>query len=705
MTKLTIILRPEEGSNNYVYNYGAVNIALSLDRTFKCTDTYTLLLYNEQLMLLEDAATDDVKVMKRGRDIEYFARSKRIWIPGKYFLLLRNGKGETWRFDVRLDEHGFFHTEATRECPRMSDEDMLSGKLYLEEKYWVKLSRMPGTMQLKRWALERAKKNELNELRAFAELGELDFCNNMLVSSKNVDQLSSAVLLLLHVAKVESKRGYANCATFYDVTKNNPYEAMDEFFSKKQDDILWSSDSSDTKHHTYVFDNVGALLDTGGKIVMKTILNYWPCTDSSAIFMGTSQELETLLEQTPSLQKQFPKENRLTLVPYSREEIILSFFEELESAHLKLTAEAADKVCRLITEAYQRGVISHWDKTSIKEYVQSQLLPQYCQSAIHSIQTQKEEGRGARIYADDIEEDFFLSQRSSYSEVLRELNEMVGLKEVKQSIVTLTNRTKFYQERHQLGLHSSDDTAYHTILTGNPGTGKTTVARLLGKIYHSLGLLSKGEVVCVDRTKIIGRYIGETEENMKQILKEAQGNVLFVDEAYTLYNGDDDKDFGRHAVECLLDVLSRKDPDMLVVFAGYEKEMDGLMSSNPGLVGRFPYKYHFENYSAEELLQIAEKILEKDDYVLTPEAQSLLSQTIRKTVAGKPENFANARWVNHLVKNGIIPALADRITHSLHTMDRVAYQRIEAADVKVAAEKFCPKPKEIKRRPVIGFCA
>ena len=192
---------------------------------------------------------------------------------------------------------------------------------------------------------------------------------------------------------------------------------------------------------------------------------------------------------------------------------------------------------------------------------------------------------------------------------------------------------------------------------------------------------------------------------MKQILKEAQGNVLFVDEAYTLYNGDDDKDFGRHAVECLLDVLSRKDPDMLVVFAGYEKEMDGLMSSNPGLVGRFPYKYHFENYSAEELLQIAEKILEKDDYVLTPEAQSLLSQTIRKTVAGKPENFANARWVNHLVKNGIIPALADRITHSLHTMDRVAYQRIEAADVKVAAEKFCPKPKEIKRRPVIGFCA
>jgi SpoVK/Ycf46/Vps4 family AAA+-type ATPase len=309
------------------------------------------------------------------------------------------------------------------------------------------------------------------------------------------------------------------------------------------------------------------------------------------------------------------------------------------------------------------------------------------------------------VLPDDIDGNYFRLQGSPYDKAIEELQSMVGLSEIKRSIVTLANRVKFYAERRQLGLQSSDMGVYHTILTGNPGTGKTTVARLLGRIYHSLGLLSKGDVICVDRKKIIGRYIGETEENMKMILREAQGNVLFVDEAYTLYTTGDERDFGRHAVECLLDVLSRKNPDMLIIFAGYEKEMDALMSMNPGLVGRFPYKFRFPNYTPDELMQIALKMLDADHYELTPEAHSSLLQTIRETVAARSETFANARWVEQFVMGGIIPALADRVSGTPHVLDRSVYQRIEAADVQTASARFGAKSIELRQRPAIGFCA
>jgi len=309
------------------------------------------------------------------------------------------------------------------------------------------------------------------------------------------------------------------------------------------------------------------------------------------------------------------------------------------------------------------------------------------------------------VQPSDIDEDYFLNQSNAYNDAMRELHAMVGLKEIKRDITTLSNRTKFFQERRLMGLHSADDATFHTILTGNPGTGKTTVARLLGKIYHSLGILSKGDVVCVDRTRIIGRYIGETEENMKQILKEAKGNVLFIDEAYTLYAKDDERDFGRHAVECLLDVLGRKDPDMLVIFAGYEKEMNALLSMNQGLVGRFPYKFHFPDYSAEELMQIAGKMLSKDQYELSSEAQTLLLHSISEAVKSNSETFANARWMEQFVRNGIIPAFADRIISSPHVFNKTVYQRIEASDVLAAAERFCAKTIEMKRRTAIGFCA
>ena len=218
-------------------------------------------------------------------------------------------------------------------------------------------------------------------------------------------------------------------------------------------------------------------------------------------------------------------------------------------------------------------------------------------------------------------------------------------------------------------------------------------------------MLSKGEVICVDRSRIVGRFIGDTEDNVKNLLREAQGNVLFIDEAYSLYSSEGTNDYGRRAVESLLTSLSEKNPDMLVIFAGYKEEMDRLMTMNPGLVGRFPYKFHFRDYTADELMQIAQSLLARDEYMLTDEAEALLLQTIRDTVAQKNKNFGNARWIEQYVSNGIIPALADRLASTAHPFTREVYQRIEATDIQRAYEKFNPKTIELKPCRQVGFSA
>ena len=706
MTKLTLTLLPQKSGTNLVYNYCNISVALSLSMELSGSKDYSVLLYNEQLMLLANGFTDDMTMKKRGRRLEFSTGKRHIWIPGNYFLLLRNSEGTTWRFNLELDDKGTFHAFPPILCPKMSDEDMLSSRLLKYKGSWTRLSTMPGAMQLKRWAIERAKQNELNDLRESMHQEKLRLNDYLLISSKTPCYIGPAIIMLIHVGEVDSERKFGHLNDFYDPTKNNPYEKMNEYFAKGESDKgLFAMIESATKAYTYVYSDLDVLMDTGGKVIMKAIQAHWPSPYGSVIFCGTHQEIEHVLAQNPSLQTYFPEENKLTIEPFTREETIQFFFDKVENTKLTLSAEAVDKVCRLMTEAYRRGVAEQWDKAFICDYVEKNLMPKYHRNAIEGVRKADAQEKLMEVQPADIDEDFFLHQHSSYNEALKELQNMVGLTDIKRNIRTLSGQMKFFQERRRLGLHCSNNAAYHTILTGNPGTGKTTVAKLLGKIYHSLGLLSKGDVIYADRSTIVGRYIGETEENMKLLMKEAQGNVLFIDEAYTLYSSDDSRDFGKHAVECLLELLSRKDPDILVVFAGYKKEMDTLLSMNPGLAGRFPYQFHFPNYTAEELMQIAERLLSTDQYVLSEEASTLLLQSIRHVVHNHSETFSNARWIEQFVKNGIVPALAERVTCSPHPFCKEAYQHIEAADVRDAAEKFIPQNIELKRRPAIGFCA
>lgn len=705
MLRLFVTLNTANGKNDLMYNWGNLEIVLTLDKSLKILDSYRFCLYNDQLMLLGDAQTGDPTVERGSRSLQVKFEDGHIWIPGHYFLLVRIGDAKILRFDLTLNEHCTFQVDEPKYFSKLSTEDILSGRLCRKRFEWKALSQEPGIRQWKEWLIRRAQLNELNVCRNNNGIRGLSFNSNLLLESPRPTANTLSVSFLKDVAELEGELKGAYCADFVDDTKINSYERLHNFFKDSTAALNPFSLGENETSKVYCFYQVGRLTSNEGKTLSAKIRTYWPSSRSSAIFCGTRQEIKSLLDENPSWQDYFPQENRLEELPYTCEEFIHCFFNMIHCSNIPFSPEATDKMCRLIVDAYRQGVICQWKKKEIREYLKTQLIPAYCQHAMRQLREGQDESLLFEVRPEDIDESQLITQTSTYMDTLEELNAMVGLDAIKQSIATLSHRMHFYATRRQLGLPTSDGTAFHAIFTGNPGTGKTTVARLLGRTFHSLGLLSRGEVICLDRAKMIGRYVGETEDIMKHILQEARGNVLLVDEAYTLYSNNDNCDYGRHAVECLLDVLSQKEPDMLIIFAGYKREMDKLMSMNPGLVGRFPYKFHFADYDAAQLMQIAENILSKDQYQLTADARAQLEESISDTVANRTENFSNARWVEQFVRNGIIPAMADRVSAASQPLDKTAYQRIEAADVVAAYENYNPRVIELKPRHKVGFTA
>ena len=301
------------------------------------------------------------------------------------------------------------------------------------------------------------------------------------------------------------------------------------------------------------------------------------------------------------------------------------------------------------------------------------------------------------IEPDDIDWSSTDNMVAPLAESLGEINGMVGLKSVKDTITALSMKAAFDAKRRKEGKGNCAKGVYHMIFTGDPGTGKTTVAKKLGKILHSLGILSKGDVVMAERSSIVGRFIGQTEENMQQLLQQAQGNVLFIDEAYTLCDiTDDRKDYGYRAIECLLTMLAEQSPDMVVILAGYENDMERMLMANQGLKGRFPYHLKFDDYDADELMEIGMRHLNAYDLDITPDAKAKLKNIIEQQTARHEKEFSNARWMEQLIDNSIIPTLSERIFMQGDTTNE---STITTADI----EKVEAKLPQGKAQKKIGF--
>jgi SpoVK/Ycf46/Vps4 family AAA+-type ATPase len=239
----------------------------------------------------------------------------------------------------------------------------------------------------------------------------------------------------------------------------------------------------------------------------------------------------------------------------------------------------------------------------------------------------------------------------SFEEVMEELDALVGLKEIKKQVREHAQYIKFLQLRREKGFEEKEDLNIHSVFIGNPGTGKTTVASMMGKLYKKMGMLSKGHVHEVDRVDLVGEYIGQTAPKVKDAIEKARGGVLFIDEAYSLARANDDtKDFGREVIEILVKEMSNGPGDLVVIAAGYPKEMKYFLDSNPGLKSRFKLYYKFDDYLPQELSKIATYACHEKEVTLTEEALDVVDEMIVEAFRNRDRSFGNARYVFDIIE-------------------------------------------------------
>lgn len=272
----------------------------------------------------------------------------------------------------------------------------------------------------------------------------------------------------------------------------------------------------------------------------------------------------------------------------------------------------------------------------------------------------------------------------SFEQIIFKLDRLIGLQGVKQQVRDHAVYIRFLQLRQRRGFQMDTGIDVHAIFSGNPGTGKTTVARMMGKLYRKMGLLSSGHTVVADRVDLVGEYIGQTAPKTREVIERARGGVLFIDEAYALARSNDDgKDFGREVIEILVKEMSNGPGDLAVIVAGYTEEMQRFLDSNTGLKSRFKHHYEFRNFLPQELSLIADYTAEELGLLVTLEAKARLDKIITQAFRDRDRSFGNARYVHDLVEKAKIQMalrlMADDETGAVYSNEQLS--TIELIDV------------------------
>lgn len=259
----------------------------------------------------------------------------------------------------------------------------------------------------------------------------------------------------------------------------------------------------------------------------------------------------------------------------------------------------------------------------------------------------------AVVPLDVAQQDMQVPGQRPLEELVSELDRLVGMPEIKDQIRTLMNVVRVQQRRQELGV-STAETGHHMVLTGPPGTGKTTVARMVGEIFHRLGVLTKGHLVETDRAGLVAGFVGQTSEKVDEIVNAARGGVLFIDEAYALKRSDSPgNDYGQEVIDILLKRMEDLRDDLIVIIAGYPDEMGAFLNANPGMRSRFNRFFNFDHYTPTELYEIFELLVTESQYSLTNAAQEAARAHLQSAFEARDRSFGNGRYARSLLEKAI----------------------------------------------------